>query len=53
MRLIDYLLSQQRVPLESALDGFMLMLHDFDEGRSPADDISLFAIEYVAGPAGA
>ncbi len=49
-RLIDYLLSMQQEPLESALDGFMLMLHDFGEGTAPADDISLFAIEYTGNP---
>lgn len=45
-RLIDFLLSRRHVPLTEALDGFMLMLHDFGEGLTPKDDISLFAVEY-------
>ncbi len=49
-RLIDYLMSRSRIPLEESLDDFMLKLHDFGKGSSPTDDISLFAIEYTGAP---
>lgn len=49
-RLIEYLLTRSGIPLEIALDGFMLMLQDFGEGAAPKDDISLLAIEYSGNP---
>lgn len=45
-RMIDFLKVQRQTPLRLVADLFMEELRNFGEGRSPADDISLFCIQF-------
>ena len=45
-RLRDELCLQQQAPLEKAVGGFMETLRAFGGGAAPADDISLFCIQF-------